>query len=214
MSYHTLLKFPHPLPNPVFHSSFKNYCDHSAGNGLIGWGIERRIFWDIIKSAHLPFFDAHREKREKVQKVIKFFFYEGPLFSLFWLLLLKEEGLNLKSGLFRKKVIGTKKLASTNLSRNSRNSTFLLFIKIRNFFFYHNHNEIGGRLKIENSPFPLNFPMGKILLKIVLYMTKISSNIIKRTQTPNNRTFIAFFGEEKINGENGEIGENFQKHQP
>ena len=105
-------------------------------------------------------------------------------------------------------------VASTNLSRNSRNSTFLLFIKFRNFFFYHNHNEMGGRLKIENSPFSQNFPMGKILSKIVLYMTKISSHIIRRTQTPNNRTFIAFFGEEKIDGENGEIGENFEKNQP
>ena len=127
---------------------------------------------------------------------------------------MKEKGLNFKSGLFRKKVMDEKKLASTPKSRNSRNSTFSLFIKFRNFFFYHDHNEMRGRLEIKNSPFSPNFPMGKILLKIILYMTKISSNIIKRTQLPNNRTVIAFFGEVKIDGENGEIGENFQKNQP
>ena len=105
-------------------------------------------------------------------------------------------------------------VASTNLSRNSRNSTFSLFIESRKFFFNHHQNEMGGRLEIKNSPFSPNFPMGKILLKILLYMTKISYNIIKRNQTPNSRTVIAFYGEEKIDGENGEIGENFQKNQP
>ena len=73
---------------------------------------------------------------------------------------------------------------------------------------------MGGRLEIKNSPFSPNFPMRKILLEILMYMTKISSGIIKRTQTPNNRTVIAFGGKVKIDGENGEIGENFEKNQP